>query len=734
MKNIRFILTTALLMLMLPGCTTQTVMGTIPEDTASTASPISSVDTSTITITTAEGNAESDSATVIDTMGNTDSDTATVADSGLTSDDFTTTGTDALTDNDTGADTGTVTDNGTDTHTNVANDTGTVADTGTNSDTDSGTASETDTDTDVFVCEKVVCDTPDAPLCVDDNTLRTFAQKGTLVNDAVSGECEYSASDETCVYGCVEGGCLPSPVTCFRYVNINATGAGSGLSWQDAYADVQLAIQSAMDFLAANAGACEVWVAKGVYKPTGEDKLNAFTSGENVHLFGGFNGTETSRDQRDWALNTTTLSGDIGVEGEMSDNMWGIFIAADKSVIDGFTFTSGYAAPADDAVEWCDGGAVEIAPDASPLFTNCTFENNHASRMGGAIFGRGGAAIFKNCTFRDNQSLTYGGGGGAVGIEGGDVTFENCVFENNTAYSNGGAVIVDSGNVTLRNSRLSSNQAGKGGAIYIGEDTSLLTATGTLFAQNSAMTEGGGVYVASENIIHISHSQFIENVASSGGGIWVEKNQAPSSVSNCVFDGNVASANGGGIHAFGAMIQFTSSIFVRNRASTGGGLFVRDGGVALSGCTIVNNNATSSKTAAGCGGGGIRILHDWPQYKGCIIRGNNNTETAADDNICSEEALYPIYLNCDIDGSVSGSTNINADPQFVRVSSPAGADGQYFTCDDGLQLKKTSPCIDAAADADMPERDILGNNRFDFADKTTGNIADMGAYEYIPAD
>ncbi|PWH20741.1 MAG: hypothetical protein DDG58_01295 [Ardenticatenia bacterium] len=57
----------------------------------------------------------------------------------------------------------------------------------------------------------------------------------------------------------------------------------------------------------------EIWVKKGVHKPTLDPtkRTASFTLKDGVALYGGFAGTETSRDQRDWRANVTVLSGDI---------------------------------------------------------------------------------------------------------------------------------------------------------------------------------------------------------------------------------------------------------------------------------------------------------------------------------------------------------------------------------------------------------------------------------------
>ncbi|HRZ83430.1 MAG TPA: hypothetical protein P5069_13315, partial [Candidatus Hydrogenedentes bacterium] len=79
--------------------------------------------------------------------------------------------------------------------------------------------------------------------------------------------------------------------------------APDGASWATAYPD----IQSAVDAAAAAAPGDEVWVRAGVYRGTTDPVL---TLRVGVAVYGGFDGTESSRDQRYWAGRPTVLDGE----------------------------------------------------------------------------------------------------------------------------------------------------------------------------------------------------------------------------------------------------------------------------------------------------------------------------------------------------------------------------------------------------------------------------------------
>lgn len=122
------------------------------------------------------------------------------------------------------------------------------------------------------------------------------------------------------------------------YVNAaNINTRQDGRTWVTAFSSLQAGIDAA-----AKQGGGEVWVAKGTYKPTtGTDRNASIQLRAGVAVYGGFAGTETERDQRDWERNPTILSGDIGKPGDPSDNSYHVVSGADDAVLDGFIITGG---------------------------------------------------------------------------------------------------------------------------------------------------------------------------------------------------------------------------------------------------------------------------------------------------------------------------------------------------------------------------------------------------------
>ncbi|MEY3398663.1 MAG: hypothetical protein RL220_1257, partial [Bacteroidota bacterium] len=122
-----------------------------------------------------------------------------------------------------------------------------------------------------------------------------------------------------------------------HYVDIDATGANDGSSWENAYTSLNTALT------AAHPGDT-LWIAEGTYLPGASRTSKFFIEGEL--LYGGFNGTEDSLSQRNPSLHITRLSGDIGVPLTATDNVYRLLSIGefnDHSYFDGITFSDAYA-------------------------------------------------------------------------------------------------------------------------------------------------------------------------------------------------------------------------------------------------------------------------------------------------------------------------------------------------------------------------------------------------------
>ncbi len=299
------------------------------------------------------------------------------------------------------------------------------------------------------------------------------------------------------------------------YVNGSASGSNNGASWNDAYTDLQSAL--------ANSSCTEIWVASGTYYPTsGADRTATFQLRSGVALYGGFSGSETSRDQRnaDPATNNTVLSGDIGTPDDNSDNSYHVVTGSgtdSTAVLDGFTITQGKASGTgsdtkgggmvnDDGSPTVtndifsqnvagnssgagNGGGMWNTNGSNPTISRVTFSGNHTNNTGGGMYNQNSDPTLTDVTFTGNHAGTQGGGLGDVASS---PTLLRVTFDNNGTPNFGGAMYNQNSNPSLTNVTFSNNIGSYGGAIY--NLTSSPTLTNVTFAGNTARKSGRAIF------------------------------------------------------------------------------------------------------------------------------------------------------------------------------------------------------------------------------------------------
>ena len=227
------------------------------------------------------------------------------------------------------------------------------------------------------------------------------------------------------------------------YVDKNATGTGDGMSWANAIPS----LQDALRIVECTLPVTEIWVAAGTYYPDegfgiqDNDQQSRFTLVEGIDLYGGFAGTETALDQRDYNANRTILSADFNQNGVNEESTDGFYLLFAKNIsndsgtrLDGFTLSGA-------TTSYGEGRALE-AIDASLTLLNCRFENN-AAVSGGAVRTNNSRLTFYNCVFRGNR--VYSNGGAIANSNGGENLLINCTLSGNKALSDGGAIFNPSG-------------------------------------------------------------------------------------------------------------------------------------------------------------------------------------------------------------------------------------------------------------------------------------------------
>jgi len=314
------------------------------------------------------------------------------------------------------------------------------------------------------------------------------------------GTCPGNWDPET---GCAE--CLPGwsgddcDVECIRFVDHDAPASGDGLGWDTAARVLQDGIDLADDASVDFNGGCDVWVAEGTYYIYRGDIDNRVHVPSDVQLYGGFDGTETSFDERDPVVNETVLDGRQYAGG--SYRVRHVVVLQNGAGIDGFVVTGGRADGLDGEGETGNsrGGGVLVADSDGIRIANCRFFDNEAYGVGGGVYFAESSGTIENCEFTGNWSLDGGGAlsafssevvisrssfaGNSTDGDGGAImswygydeagSIASCTFSGNTAEGAGGAISLVFAYPELRNCTIYENEAGEpGGGLWVGVELS----------------------------------------------------------------------------------------------------------------------------------------------------------------------------------------------------------------------------------------------------------------------
>lgn len=249
------------------------------------------------------------------------------------------------------------------------------------------------------------------------------------------------------------------------YVDASASGANNGSSWANAYTSLQSALA------ASSCAGTEIWVKAGTYKP-GALRTNTFQL-TTVPVYGGFNGTETLRSQRNWSNNPTILSGDINGDDNYStvpatniaDNSYHVVKGASSAVLDGFVIQGGHA--------------------------NSTNPDNQGA---GFFQTASGALTLKNLVLQNNAAISHP----AMHLVSVNSTAENLIFTRNTNNGIGGGTTDLGGNINIQNGTH--------------------TWSNVLMTGNITECRGGGIHMTGAPIMNLNQLTITGNTETQGCG------------------------------------------------------------------------------------------------------------------------------------------------------------------------------------------------------------------------
>ena len=362
------------------------------------------------------------------------------------------------------------------------------------------------------------------------------------------------------------------------YVDLDASGSNDGTSWANAYNDLESAINNAVE-------GNEIWISEGTYlAPSTATSLNTFfLIDKNIGIFGGFNGTETSLNERNVEMHQVIIDADQNgddVPGEGQTNrldnnrhiMWLTADIDNTTVIDGITFKGGTTEPDTGSGDDRRGGA--ILSYGAPMINNCTFTENYGY-FGGGFYPRGvdaNGVVVTNCDFIDN----YGGfGAGLYSLAEG--VFEDLHFEGNGGTERGLGMFINNRNNTIQNCTFIDNSSfgSSGGALQLrsnGTDSITVNVINCEFRNNSATFGGAVASYDSLSSMIFEDCIFRNNMCENVGGASSNAFGASSTFINCLFDSNMSNGNGGAHYSQNddAIINIYNCQYLNNTAEFGG--------------------------------------------------------------------------------------------------------------------------------------------------------------------
>ncbi|MGQ0628887.1 MAG: right-handed parallel beta-helix repeat-containing protein, partial [Phycisphaerales bacterium] len=277
------------------------------------------------------------------------------------------------------------------------------------------------------------------------------------------------------------------------YVNAAAAPGGNGQSWATAFDNLQTALVTGEAAILAG-GSAEVWIAAGTYVP---NQPGGFSLASRVRLYGGFNGSESTRDQRRPADNLTVLSGDVlgnDLPGfaNRGDNLAVVVSASgcdQTAILDGFLIRGG------NNVQSSDPGAGLRIQGASPRIVNCTFFANRSGMGAGSSVSGASTPTFVSCRYIGNHNFVRGAAfESGVGVAS---RYHGCAFIANTCESDGAGFANEFSAVSsLVNCTFTENACtlggGCGGAISSGVSAVVNATNCILWSNRRSSTPGAG--------------------------------------------------------------------------------------------------------------------------------------------------------------------------------------------------------------------------------------------------
>jgi|GEM_PF-2376420 len=534
----------------------------------------------------------------------------------------------------------------------------------------------------------------------------------------------------------VQGAIVSAPSV--LYVNKTATGQNNGLTWQDAFTDLQSAFNSCSD---------TIKVAKGTYPVSATDAGAYYLLSNNRVVIGGFAGTGSpGNDGFDPEVNRTFIDGKVNNTEKCPTLIVSRGNDSTAKII-GFELINSrqpeLVYQSDFATIKIQNGSkayferikipggeneqptsVHIASNSSPVFVNSAFYNGNSENplsIAGQIVisGNSNPRLLKSYFGKDTTSSLSGSKGVSLFIINSTGTIDSCLFfraANQAIYNSNSSPIIQ--NTLFR------KNAGRS----LLNDASSPFIYNCVFADTVNRIEQDGGTMANINGSKpvFDKCYFYDSYSLYHGGTCYNQNSQPL-FKNCVFKGTKAAGELGSVFFNkGSQLKLVNSLVTdfnngsflcnyENSTST----IVNSTIVATSGIIPIISSFSSASS--------LKIYNSiiWRYGFGLMNETTNNDIETENNSLVERLDIRNSMLFRQKNTPMTNSTE-GIDPKFSDISNMPGADRVLLNADDGFKPCDCSRAINGG-DNSLTEtgQDISG------ADRIYNGAVDIGAYELL---
>ena len=358
------------------------------------------------------------------------------------------------------------------------------------------------------------------------------------------------------------------------------------------------------------------------------------------------------------------------------------------------------------------GGGVHVASDAKRVeISGSTIQNNDASESGGGIHASASISV-SDSWIADNSTAGAGGGLYATTVA---PSVENSDFWGNDA-DYGGAVAIEATTAgsffpnSIKNTEMWLNSAtSDGGGVWL-NGAGIYYLRQDLLVLNSADGDGGGIWATGGQPNLTFVRAWHNDAGGDGGGAMLNASNG-GQTRRSSFGGNMAGGAGGGVMHSGSVgtHQVVSNRYIENQATTGGG-------ITIEGDSLKRNVVTNVDIVGNSGGGIAFVDSSSAKIENSIVGWNTGTGIAADE-ASSGEYFRVKYNNVygndtDYDEAIADLNNVDAhgnisdDPLYVRFAVDGDPIGDFLFLSDDSPSRDNGRPEGAYTDTDGSASDM----------------------------